>query len=134
MPATKNLDGYPDSFGAHRASVYGHQGPASYTQIALGTAPAPATGGDTTAVAECGFGRFERVVGGITDTGNYRVDAIPTTRSGVTAGQQATTYRLKWTALVTASLGGQSQVINTEAISATDLSGEYVRLFALGYK
>lgn len=127
------LDGYPDSFGAHRASVFPHAGPASYTQITRGTPPTPATGGDTASAAEAGFKFFEHIGPSVTDSGNYRVEPIPTTRSGV-VGQQATTYRLKWVALVTASLGGQSQTINTEAVAATDLSAEIVRLTALGYK
>jgi hypothetical protein len=115
------------------ASVFPHAGPASYTQITRGTVPAPATGGDTVQAVEAGFGRFESVLPAMSDTGNYLVIPIPVSRSAVT-GQQTTTYRLKWVAQVTASLGGQSQTINTDAAASTDLSGEIVRLTAFGYK
>jgi hypothetical protein len=129
----RNLDGYPDSCGSHRTAVHAHVGPASYTQISRGTPPTPATGGDTLQAVQCGMKQIEWVGGQITDSGNYRVDAIPVSASGA-LGQQSTTYRLKWTALVTATLGGQSQTINTDATTATDLSAEVVRLYVRGYK
>lgn len=129
----KPLDGYPASFGAHMGSVFPHAGPASYTQITRGTPPAPATGGDTVEAIEASFKAFESVNSAISDSGNYRVDAIPTSQSAST-GQQTPTFTLKWTALVSATLGGQAQTINTEAAATTDLSAEVVRLTALGYK
>ena len=77
---------------------------------------------------------FDFLIGGVTDTGQFRVDGIPINRSGVNVGQQGLTYRLKWTSLVTASVGGQSQTAGAEAIAATDLSAQVVRLLGIGYK
>lgn len=129
------MDGYPTSFGSSRASIFPVAGPASYTQITRGTPPATATGGQVITAVMAGLKFFDKVIGGITDSGNYLVQAIPINQSGQTpVAQPSTTYRLKWTALVTASLGGQSQTINTDATTATDLSGERVMLFALGPK
>lgn len=128
----RNLDGYPDSWGAHRAAVHAHLGPVSYTQVTPGTPPTPATGGDTLEAVQCGMKFLEFVGVGVTDSGNYRVEGIPKSASG-SLGQQRTTYTLRWIACRTASIGGQSQVVGTEAISATDLSAEVVRLLAIGY-
>ena len=128
------FDGSPDSWGATKTSRLPHAGPASYVVVTVGVAPACATGGDTLEAVSAGMKWLDYVIGGITDTGHYRVDAIPKHQSGATQGQQSTSYTLKWTSLVTASLGGQSQVVNTEAIVGTDLSAEIVRLLAIGPK
>jgi hypothetical protein len=124
----RQMDGYPTSFGNHRASVFPHRGPASYTQITEGVAPALASGGDTVSAVEAGFKLFEFVAAGLTDSGTYRVEAIPTTVSGVVADPNkqavpATTYRLRWVVVATGA----------EAGAAADLDAEIVRLFALGY-
>jgi hypothetical protein len=37
-------------------------------------------------------------------------------------------WALKWISQVTATVGGQSQTVNTEAVAGTDLSGESVKL------
>lgn len=130
---SRPLDSYPQPFGARMASVFPHTGPSSYTQITVGTPPTPATGGDTVqAGPEAGFKTFDYLVGGESDSGNYRVTAIPINKSGSSPGQQSTTYRLRWIATRTATIGGQSQTANTEAAASTDLSAEIVRLFALG--
>lgn len=120
------LDGYPTSFGSSRASVFPHRGPASYTQVVEGTAPANATGGDSVeAGPEAGMKYFDFLVGGESDSGVYRVEAIPTTRSGQTpVAKPGTTYTLRW---FDASAG-------TEVGAETDLSDEIVRLFAIGPK
>lgn len=133
---SRPYDSYPDSWGAQRASVIPHAGPSSYTQVSVGTPPTPATGGDATLTAvEAGLKYIDYAVAGITDSGNYRVDVIPTVASGTGPnGAAQTTVRLKWTALRTASIGGQSQTINTEAASATDLSAEVVRVLVIGPK
>lgn len=130
---SRPLDGYPASIGAHVQSIYPHAGPADYTQVTNGTAPAVATGGDTLQAVEAGFKYFESVMSALSDSGDYRVDAIPTSKSALT-GQQTTTFTLKWTALRTATIGGQSQTINTQAAASTDLSAEVARLTAFGYK
>lgn len=124
------LDGYPDSFGSQRASAFPHAGPASYSVVTYG----PLAGGDTVSNVEAGMKYIDFMRGMATDSGNFQVIAIPTVSSIGPVGTQMQTVRLKWVALRTASIGGQSQVINTEAIAATDLSGEIVRLFAVGPK
>jgi hypothetical protein len=130
------FNGYPDSFGSHKASVFPHHGPASYTQVTAGATPV--TGGDVVQALEGGMKNLDFLVGGETDTGEFVVEAIPVTSSvttqasGSLSGIPATTYRLRWIARVTATVGGQAQVAGTEAIAATDLSGQTVRLFGLG--
>lgn len=124
------MSGYPTSFGSSRASVFPHRGPASYTQLVPGVAPALATGGDLAeAAAEAGMKYFDFLTGGLSDSGNYYVIAVPTTVSGdMTQGamqlaQPGATYRLMW-------LGTNAG----EARQGVDLSAEIVRLFAIGPK
>lgn len=124
------LDGYPDSFGSHRASVFPHVGPSSYGVVTYG----PLAGGNLVQDVEGGLKFFEFLQGGATDSGNFYVIAIPTVSSVGPNGQQGQTYRLKWMALRTATIGGQAQTVNTEAVAATDLSGETLRLFGLANK
>lgn len=124
------MDGYPTSFGSSRASVFPHQGPASYVQFDPGTAPALATAGDVVeAGPEAGMKYFDFLAGGFSDSGTYFVRAVPTAQSGDPAipgklGQPSTTYRLQW--VVTAT--------GAEVAGAVDLSDEVVRLFAIGPK
>jgi len=130
----RTFDGYPDSWGANRAAILPHAGPASYTQVTAGVPPAVATGGDTLQAVSAGMKYLDFVVQGVTDSGNYRVEGIPKAQSGGNTGQQATSYTLRWIACRTASLGGQSQVVGTEAVAATNLSTEIVRLLVIGPK
>ena len=132
--ALRPLDSYPDSWGAQRASIVPHAGPAIYVQVVVGTPPAVATGGDTLQAVSAGLKYIDIVLLGVTDSGNYRVEGIPKARSGFATGQQTTSYTLRWIACRTASIGGQSQVVGTEAIAATDLSAEIVRLLVIGPK
>lgn len=123
------MDGYPDAWGAHRASVVPHAGPASYTQITEGVAPALATGGDTISAIEAGQKFIDWVGGQLTDSAKYRVEPIPTTVSGVVASPQiqgvpATTYRLRWVVVATGA----------EVAAEVDLSTEIVRLLVIGHK
>jgi len=124
------MDGSPTSFGSSRASVFPHQGPASYVQLDPGAAPVLAAGGDVVeAGPEAGMKYFDFLTGGHSDSGTYYVIAAPTTQSGDPAipsklGQPSTTYRLRW--VVTAT--------GAEAAADLDLSAEVVRLFALGPK
>jgi len=123
----RTFNGYPDSFGSKRASVFPHQGPASYTQVTPGTAPALATGGDLVAAVEAGMKYFDTVIGGLTDSGTYRVEVIPTTLSGIVASpgqipQPGTTARLRWVVVATGA----------EVAGAVDLDAEIVRLTAFG--
>ncbi|MGH9421749.1 MAG: hypothetical protein ACRD3J_17355 [Thermoanaerobaculia bacterium] len=123
------MDGYPDSFGSHRASVFPHQGPASYVQVTEGTAPALATDGDEVQAIEAGMKYFEYVSAGLTDSATYRVECIPETISGVVAApasipQPSLAYRLRWVVVATGA----------EVAAEVDLSDEIIRLFAVGPK
>ena len=123
------MDGYPDSFGSHRASVFPHAGPLAYVQIVEGVAPALATGGDTVQAIEAGMKFFEYVSAGLTDSGKFRVECIPTTPSGVVASQAAIpqpglTYRLRWVVVATGA----------QVAADVNLTAEIVRLFGLGPK
>lgn len=126
----RNFDGYPDSFGSHRAVVFPVQGPASYVQIVPGAAPANATGGLLVQDKQSGINFYEFMTAGLTDSGVYRVECIPTTRSGVitsnspSASQPGHHYRLRWVVVATGA----------EVAAAFNLSAEIVRVFALGVK
>lgn len=107
--------------------MIGHVGPVLYAVIGEGVAPALATGGDTVEAAEAGMKYLDWVGAGLTDSGKYRVEAIPTTRSGVVGknviAPPGATYRLRW---VVVASGAEA--------AAIDLSAEIVRLFVLGPK
>lgn len=124
------ISGFPDAWGASRASVFPHTGPASYAQITYG----PAAAGNIVDVTETGMGAFSWLSNGVTDSGNFAVIAIPTSSSVGPVGTQTTTYRLRWNALRTATIGGQAQTAGAEAVATTNLSGETVRLLAVGPK
>jgi hypothetical protein len=128
--ALRPLDGYPASNGAHVVAVFPHAGPTSYTQVTTGT---QASGGDSVSGVECGIKYFDIVLNGTTDSGRFAIEAIAINASGST-GQQSKTYTLRWTSKVTALIGGKNQTAGSEAVAATNLSGETVRLFAIGNK
>ena len=133
------LSGFPQAWGAKMVSVFGHPGPASYTQVTAvaGTVPISA-GGDRVTAPEGGLRNYSYVVAGETDDGAFFVEAIPLTSSdpgtssAAGSGIPKTSYALRWISRVTAAVGGQNQVAGTEAIAATNLTGETVRLFAIG--
>lgn len=119
------LDLYPDSFGGHRASVFPHAGPASYTQMAADSpVGVPVTGGDDVEAVEAGMKYFDYLVGGISDDGLYEVVAVPKARSDYQSGAAQTEYVLVWYTIST----------RTQVAAETDLSGSIVRLFAVGPK
>lgn len=123
------LDSSPDSFGAHKASIFPHAGPASYTQVTVGSPAGTVVtvGGDIVEAVEAGMKLFDFVVGGLTDDGLYEVKCIPLSVSGDSSNVPAipkTTYRLMWFVVSTGS----------EVAGAVDLSASIVRLSALGIK
>lgn len=123
------LFGFPASWGQSKVSVFPHIGPSSYAQVTYG----PLAAGDLALVAEAGLTFFQNVIGlGMSDTGNFYVYAISVPGSSTNPGASATSVRLKWVAARTAAVGGQNQTVNTEAVAATDLSGETVLLTAIG--
>jgi hypothetical protein len=97
-------------------------GPSSYTRV--GTTPVASGGnvsnGDPLAAATIGVNMIVSIEVAVSWTGNYLVLPIRVSEAK---------YVLKWIALVTGTAGGQSQTAYTEAVTGTDLSGEYVKLW-----
>ena len=115
------LADYPDSFGAHKGSVFAHAGPSSYVQLSV----APLAGGDVVQAVEAGVTFFDIVIPtGLSDSGTYRVEAVAPVGNPSTNKQaaHARTWLLRW---VVVSSGAQ---VNGEF----NLSAETVRLLAIG--
>ena len=114
------LAGFPDSFGSHRASVFPHTGPASYTQMTTG----PLAGGNTVEAVEAGLTFFDAVIPiGLSDSGVYRVEAVaPVGNPSTGDGAASQTWKLRWVVVATGA----------EVAGAFNLSAQVVRLFALG--
>jgi hypothetical protein len=131
------FDGYPDSWGSKRASVFPHAGPANYTPLTFNAAGAVVTPGDTIYATEAGLKYFDLVHGGITDDGRFQIQiyrsALLSTSNSSLGPPMATVYA-RWIALVTGAAGGQAQVAGNEAVAGTNLSGFTVALEALGPK
>lgn len=109
------------AWGDRPYSITDITGPASYTAIANGTAPAACTGGQALAASQFGLKNLEGVVmiSGST-SGTYVVEAFQQT--GYYQGRANPTWALRW---ITAATGA-------EVSGATNLSGEQVRLLAFG--
>ena len=111
MGANHKVAGVEPWGGRSKATVVDHIGPKSYT-----------TGGETLGQNAMGgpnvlgLSGFSYVSNGITNSGTYRVETLYSYR-GVRS-----TVLLKWTTIST----------NTEVSSAVDLSGETVRILAIG--
>ena len=91
------------------------QGPASYTQITLGP---PVGGGDQIPSGILGVSGIISVdFQGCYGQADFSVVPIRVSEK---------LWILKWIALRTATIGGQSQTIGTEAAATTNLSAEYV--------
>lgn len=113
------LADYPDCFGAHKASVFGHKGPTLYAPFTTN----PVAGGDNVGAVEAGVKFFDAVIPvGFSDSGLYYVRGVAPAGnpSSNKAAAHASSWKLKW--FVTAT--------NAEA-GAIDLSAEYVRCLAL---
>lgn len=124
--ANQFLPGYQSRVGAKIYSIFDHSGPASYTQVTPGTTP---VGGDLVNAIDLGMGGIERFESGLDTTAQWSVSAIPVSGG---FGNAIPTVRLKWTALVTATVGGQAQTAGSEAAAATNLSTFNIRAGAWG--
>lgn len=114
------LADFPDSFGAHKGSVFYHQGPSSYTQMTTG----PLAGGDPVTPVEAGVKYFDIVLsGGLSDSGVYRVEGVASVEhpSNNKQAAHATTWRLRWIVVATGN----------QVAAREDLSAEVVRLLAV---
>jgi hypothetical protein len=106
---------FPQPFGSRIIGMIDHVGPASYTQVTTGSPP---TGGDSVKASEFGMKYISAVFAGISDDGQYNVEASPT----LTSGQEATSFQLIWMVAHTGA----------EVTGTTNLSGRSIRLFAIG--
>lgn len=114
------LADYPDSFGAHKGSVFPHQGPVLYAALTTN----PVAGGDTVNAVEAGLKFFDAVIPvGFSDSGLYSVVGVAPAGNPSTNKQaaHARQWKLKWTVVSTGVEAG-----------AVNLSAETVRLFAVG--
>lgn len=115
------VEGYPDSWGAKKVSLFPVAGPASYAQYT-----APTTGGqDVDINGPSGLKTVDAAYGGITTDGLYRAEVVrveAATVNGVTlAGARIV---LKWYVVATGAQVG----------AAVNLSGSTVNILALGQK
>lgn len=129
MASSTVLDGYPQPMGNKKISVFYHKGPNPYVPVVVAT---PVTTGDPVTDTEAGMRYIETIFGGISDNGQYRVEAIPSggnpsqaqgAGTGGTVGAPQRTWRLRWEVLSTGAEAG-----------AVDLSARTVRLTAIGSK
>ncbi len=105
--STKPILGVSDVFGGHYYSPLDYSGSASYVQ-----------GGDSIGATSFGFNSsIQTLIGSVSQSGTYFVIPRP-----LTSGIQ-TQWQLVW--FVTAT--------GAEVAAATNLSGETVRLSAIGY-
>jgi hypothetical protein len=105
--ATHPILGVSDVFGGHYYSPLDYAGSASYVQ-----------GGDSIGATSFGFNSsIQTLIGSVSHSGTYRVDPRP-----LTSGIQ-TQWQLVWIVVAT----------GLEVAGAVNLSGETVRLSAIGY-
>ena len=130
--SNRPFDGFPTSWGNCRVSVFGHPGPASYTQVTATAGTIPATGGDVVQAVEAGMKYIDLLIAcDETDDAAFAVEAFPLTPSLNVIGGPSAKFGLRWISRVTATVGGQAQTAGNEAVAATNLSGETIRLLAI---
>jgi|SRR5579864_3677086 hypothetical protein len=103
--------------GPRTVVTFDHIGPANYSQAV----------GDVINAADLGFGGFEFV--DITADTTTQFEAFPEFSTGGN-GNAVPSIEISWFSLLTASIGGQSQVLGTEAANGTNLSTFSIRLQA----
>jgi hypothetical protein len=121
--ANTPLPGYPQPVGTKYRHIFDHTGPSSYTQFAT-----PSTGGDVINASDLGMGGFDAMEPAVDTTG--KVIAYPVLNLGG-AGNAVPKVVIQYWSLVTASLYGQSQVLGTQIVAASDLSGLFFRFKAV---
>lgn len=97
--------------------VFDHLMPAAYS----------ATNGDVINASDLGFGGFEKLDLAVNTTAKFV--AYPLIVGGY--GDAVKSSAVHYWSLTTASIGGQSQVLGTEAVDASDLSSFSVRFRAI---
>jgi hypothetical protein len=120
----KVLPGYLRQVGDKIEIVFDHTGPTSYTQFSTTTG----LGGEVLLASSLGVGGFDFVEVSRDTTGQISA-GIALTASGT--GNAVKQVSLIYVALATATMGGQSQTINTQVATATNLSTFSWRIKAL---
>jgi hypothetical protein len=110
---------YPTPPGGKPMSMCDVTGPASYTQMVNGTAPAIPTGGQSVAASFWGLVGIQWAHGGLSESGTYIVQVM---LSPFGQNTLASALLLRW---ITQSSGA-------EASPGANLSGETVRLMVIG--
>ena len=114
-------------FNNRKIAIVQHTGPASYTVITPGTAPAQPTGGDTLSAVACGLVLIEAVIVLGDSSGKYTGRAFqpPVTAAGLGAGTGAAvkTVPLQWNVAATGA----------EVAGAVNLSTFQLNLMVIGY-
>ena len=112
------LPGYPNQVGVKNQIVFDRTGPTSYVRYVTCTTP---TGGDTIKASGGGlnWGGFDNIDDTADDTGQISAIAVMD-RGGF--GNAVPQVTIRYFALVTATLGGQSQTLGTEIAAGTNLS------------
>jgi hypothetical protein len=112
------LPGYEMPLGDKKYIVFDHTGPTSYTQFVPGTG----VGGDVLLASGSGLniGGFDYLDADTADS-TGQIQAFPVFYLGG-FGNATPQVSIRYYSLVTASLGGQSQVAGTEILAATNLS------------
>ena len=113
----KILPGYPNQVGAKNQIIFDRTGPTSYVQFT----PSTGVGGDVLRAASggLGFGGFDNLDDTADSTGQVSAVVVMNLSGYANAVPQVT---IRYYALATVSLGGQSQTANTEIVAGTNLS------------
>ena len=110
------LPGYPMQMGDKLKMVFDHVGPTSYVRYVTGATP---VGGEIIKASYLNLGGFDNLEDTADSTG--QINAIVVMDKGG-YGNAVPQVTIKYYALVTATLGGQSQTIGTEIAASTNLS------------
>jgi|SRR5580765_766687 len=120
----KILPGYLRQVGDKIEICFDHTGPTSYTQFSTTTG----LGGEVIQASSLGIGGFDFVETMRDTTGQVAIGVVMT---GSGTGNAVKSFTLVYTALATATIGGQSQTINTQVATATNLSTLSWRIYAV---
>lgn len=119
--ALRPKEGYPDSFGAKKVSIFPINGPSSYAQYT-----APTTGGqDVIVTGPSGLKMVDFVQGAVTTDGLHRAEVVQYESATVNGVPLAfAKIVLKWYVVATGA----------EVANAVNLSSKVVYLLAFGQK
>jgi hypothetical protein len=111
------------TFGDRRVVITQHTGPASYTVITPGTAPAQPTGGDAISAKACGLSFIEAIFVAGDSSGKYSGYAFNPQPGTTGIGAAATSVPFQWIVSATGA----------EVTGTTNLSTFYLTLIVFGF-